>query len=664
MLNLKKLVTRIFLLAPILALGIVLAPFTASAKTTSLFECYQSLGRPFPSLQERAIDAAKNGVWQYKGTAEQNQELSSYLCPGNAGDLGFSVVTDYQKTLSSQMTATQDFVSVSSLTLRDGTSITMADLGVRVFLTVEPGATKEEIVVCTGVDATLIRFTGCTRGLAFKGTDLSAVTANQKTHAAGSTVVISNVHYVYDQFLDRTGRNQDIAGIKTFSSFPKFATTSTLPTQGNEFATKAYVDNVGAGGFTSANVSTTRGLSVDGSSPERVGINASSSRALAFDSDGKLYVNASTTQGLTFGSGGDLQFDGSRNLTLSGNVLLSGNVTSTGVFSIPYSSASSSPVSYGLLQDKLFGNGSDGAFSLSSGNYQVLNTAGKYVYQYSSFSLTGNSKLVTGSNLDGHPLQILVQGDLTITSASTTAISRVGAGSAGAAGGAGGSGSTNAGAAGVEADFSGTAMRATAATGGTGGTYSGSFARSGGGGGGGAGFGNAGVTGGTGAYVATGGTGGGKEAYVASAPIARFLSLCHMGGGGGGGGGGSANGSVGGDGGAGSRGGGCLQFIVGGNINVTSTISVAGSPGSNGVSASGNGAGGGGGGGGGGGSFGIFYNGSVIANTGTYTVTGGVGGTRGASAGTADGGSSQGGNGGAGGDGQSVVRRISSVLGL
>lgn len=37
------------------------------------------------------------------------------------------------------------------------------------------------------------------------------------------------------------------------------------------------------------NVSTTRGLSVDGSSPEKVGINASST--LAFDSSGKVYVN-------------------------------------------------------------------------------------------------------------------------------------------------------------------------------------------------------------------------------------------------------------------------------------------------------------------------------------------------------------------------------------
>ena len=483
---------------------------------------------------------------------------------------------------------------------------------------------------CTGVTATT--WTGCVRGLSFQGGSLAASTTLAFAHNAGYSIVISNVGQFYTEYVSRTG-NQDVYDIKTFYSYPKFATTSTLPTQGNEFATKTYVDGVGAGGFTASNVSTTRGLSVDGSSPERVGINASTTRALAFDSDGKIYVNASTTQGLTFGSSGDLQFDPTKNFTFTGNNYFTASSTFTNALNVPYATASSSAVSYGLIQEKMFGNGSDGALSLTSGNYLLLNTASKYVYQYTSVSITGNSKLSTGSNLDGQPLYILVQGDLTITSASTTAVDRIGNGATGATG-------STSGASGANGTVGNTAMTATVPIGGN---YSGGFA-AGGGGGGGAGWGNDGSNGTSNGGTGPAPTGGSKEVYAAGMSMGRVTSLCHMGGGGAAGapdtGGGGRTG------GSGGNGGGCIVFIVGGNINVTSTLSVAGNAG--GTYA----VGGGGGGGGGGGSIAIFYNGSVTANTGTYTVSGG-----GAGSGSTN-------NGGAGGAGQSVVRKISSFLGL
>jgi hypothetical protein len=119
--------------------------------------------------------------------------------------LGFSVVTDYQKTLRVSMTASQDFVPVTSLTLKDGTILSMDNLGDKVFLTIEPGKDKEEIVMCTGINSSTLNFTGCTRGLAFSGTSTAAVAGLAKTHTAGSNVTISNVHYVYDQFVSRFG---------------------------------------------------------------------------------------------------------------------------------------------------------------------------------------------------------------------------------------------------------------------------------------------------------------------------------------------------------------------------------------------------------------------------------------------------------------------------
>ncbi len=125
--------------------------------------------------------------------------------------LGLSVVTDYQKTLRISMTAAQDYVPVTSLTLKDGTVLDMTKFGDKVFLTIEPGKDKEEIVMCTGISTSSLNFTGCTRGLAFSGTSTAAVSGLAKTHSAGSNVTISNVHYIYDQFVSRFG-NQLIFG--------------------------------------------------------------------------------------------------------------------------------------------------------------------------------------------------------------------------------------------------------------------------------------------------------------------------------------------------------------------------------------------------------------------------------------------------------------------
>lgn len=138
--------------------------------------------------------------------------------------------------------------------------------------------------------------------------------------------------------------------------------------------------------------------------------------------------------------------------------------------------------------------------------------------------------------------------------------------------------------------------------------------------------------------------------------------------GGGGGGAGSylsggfqtANNANGGDGG---RGGGAFILIVGGAFNFSAgTISVAGLPGSNGDNAStGSPAAGGGGGGGGGGAGGmiwVLYN-ILIANTGTYTVSGGAAGSAGTNV---DGNGTNGGRGG--GAGSHVAAASASIGGV
>lgn len=131
--------------------------------------------------------------------------------------LGFSVVTRYKTTLASPMTSSQTTIPASSVTSFDGHTLTMVDLGSSVYLTVEPGASKEEIIKCTGISGT--SWTGCTRGLAFYGTSEISVSTNQKTHNAGSTVVMSNVHYIYEQLVDKDS-TQNVTSTLTFFNYP------------------------------------------------------------------------------------------------------------------------------------------------------------------------------------------------------------------------------------------------------------------------------------------------------------------------------------------------------------------------------------------------------------------------------------------------------------
>ena len=181
----------------------------------------------------------------------------------------------------------------------DQTLLTMADFGTQGFATIEPNnGLQEEQVAFTGVTqnangtATL---TGVTTVLnKYPYTQTSGL---KTTHPGGAKFVISNTSGFYNTFANQTNTST-ITGLWTFYTYPQFNTSTQVPVSNGQFATKFYVDTVGAGGFTAANVSTTRGLSVDGSSPERVGINASSTTGLAFDSSGKLYQKVSSTAGL------------------------------------------------------------------------------------------------------------------------------------------------------------------------------------------------------------------------------------------------------------------------------------------------------------------------------------------------------------------------------
>lgn len=379
-----------------------------------LASCLKDRGVEY-TRENRAAEAAKLGIWGWKDSFMEKINLFNSLnC--KQGLLGYGVVTDYQKALSSPMTSSQSFVPVTSLTLKDSTTLSMSVLGNIVFLTLEPGASNEEIVACTAIDSSAKQFTGCTRGLAFSGTSTAAVAANQKTHSSGSTVVMSNVHYVYQQFLDKDGDPQTVTSTVTFVSIPSVTSTTAIPTSNNQLATWYGAQTLIAGGFSSLNVSSTlglqalTGLSNCSTSGTCVGINASGTGALAFfASTGAAYVNVSSTASdtlggylkYTFGTANKIYWDAvsflSGNHTWSGTQTFNGNVTSTANFDVTTAPVNASDVTNKTYVDNQI------AFGQATGTAQVAITAGQALWM----SATSSQIMKTNTSVASSTFQFI-----------------------------------------------------------------------------------------------------------------------------------------------------------------------------------------------------------------------------------------------------------------
>jgi len=575
--------------------------------------------------------------------------------------LGFSVASRYRVALQSSMTSVQTTVPVSTLSTFDGHTLTMADLGNSVYLTLEPGSSREEITKCTSITSS--QWSGCTRGLAFYGTSTVSVSANRKAHNAGSLVVMSNVHYVYDELADKDD-NETLSGLKTFTSLPITTSTSALCTTNNQFCTKYYIDNVGAGGFTSANVSTTRGLSVDGSVPERVGINASSTTGIKFDGSGRLYQAVSSTRALAQDSNG-IYVTTTQNLVFNSLGQLDINATSTPTASsVPIASTTGfldSWVTGGYFGDALDGtytlNGSQGAvsglFSYSNPTYTLLKDANFL-----------NLTIANGYTLNTNGYSFSVLGTLTnagtIDNSGANGSQPTGAagGSIGGAGGAGGAGnsldggtaggagssrkiSSGVGGSGVAGASKSPSIGSAGAAGGGGGAINGTYTTS--------------TPGAAGTVtqeyltislpfnIGTSTLSDGLETtnntfLVASGATSSIRLSASAGSGGGGAGAGSDSNSIGGGGGGGGGSGGIIQISARIIIN-TGAIQSNGGNGGNGAAGdtsngSSNNAGGGGGGSGSGGVIILIY--KTLTDSGQIRAVAGIPGSGGAKTGVAN----------------------------
>lgn len=540
---------------------------------------------------------------------------------------------------------------ISSFKTIDGTDLTMTDFGTKGYGTIEPNVgTQEEQFSFTGVTqnangtATLTGVS--TVSFVSPYTETSGLA---KSHAGGVNMDISNTSGYYNTFANKYN-DETINNIWTFPSTEADRPRGNADTDTAVLAAYVTFGQLGRTSFAgTVNASTVQKGIV------QIATGAQLAAGTGTGSTGAVIVPAASSFTNTSSGAGDVNKVAV--LGASGEIaqgFLNTDRTIGAIYSFTAAraqittdaSANNDAVRNSYLNSKMFGNGSDGALSISSGT-TTLNTASKYVYNYTSVSITGTGVLATGANLQNKTLVILCQGDLTITSSTVPCVDLRGMGGTNGTGGAHGV----AGAAGTAGVAGATRMTQTA-SGGGGGDNVGS--KGGGGGGGGAGWGNAGAAGNApAAGTIAGGTGSSSEVYDSSMTIDRILAITHIGGGGAGGGGGANGAGTGTDGANGGKGGGSIVFIVGGNINITGTLNASGANGSQATNGAGGGSDGGSGGGGGGGSICIFYGGSVTANTGTYTVSGGTGGA-------ASSGAFPGGAGGNGGAGQSVVRSISS----
>lgn len=263
------------------------------------------------------------------------------------------------------------------------------------------------------------------------------------------------------------------------------------------------------------------------------------------------------------------------------------------------------------VNQALFGNGADGALSITSG---TTNVALNQVVQYTSFTMTGGT--LSTASTGGQPLVIKVLGDFSMTGSSTIDFNAKGF--RGGDGGASGS----------------------VQNGSTLGVQFGDSGKHGGDGNGGGGGGH--VTAGTDGAGGGGATGGvAQSTYYANDITWQYGH--HWCGAGGAGGGSATDGTP-----SGGRGGGCVIIYVAGNVTIGASAVIRANGGAGVAGASGTT---GGGGGGAGGTIVIYY-GGTLSNAGTVTVTAGAGGA----------GTGGGTNGGAGGSGYSSI--ISATIGF
>lgn len=346
--------------------------------------------------------------------AEKDGKLGATPTPTSSASRKYVEAPDFY--LYSPAVAADTTITLNTLKDIYGNVLTMTDLGTLGYGRIDPdSATISESITFSGITANsdgTYTLTGVKSTLAKY--PYSQTSGLKRSHSINAIFRLTNTAAFYDGFANKDN-NEIVDGYWTFTSpttsiFYAFPTVSSsaytgLPTSNGQLATKYYVDTVGAGGFTSVNVSTTRGLEVYGTSPETVGINASPTLGMAFDSNGALYQKVKTNGGVLTGS--------------DGHYITTSSLVDAGI-------ATSTPTAGMIPTMELigFGNGASGTISIGSGT-TTIDLGGQQfpVFNYQSITITGTGKIAfTNPHVKGSVITINVIGNVTMSSTADSVI--------------------------------------------------------------------------------------------------------------------------------------------------------------------------------------------------------------------------------------------------
>ena len=131
--------------------------------------------------------------------------------------------TEFSTSIGEQKTEghSDTTLKVTSITTKDGNTLSASVLGDLIVLSVNPGASNSETVSCTGLTVSTKTFTGCTFGFRFD--DPTATQAgNIKAHAPGEPVIISNTDTYLSQQYPTLDGDATITGNWTFNTIQTF----------------------------------------------------------------------------------------------------------------------------------------------------------------------------------------------------------------------------------------------------------------------------------------------------------------------------------------------------------------------------------------------------------------------------------------------------------
>ncbi len=147
--------------------------------------------------------------------------------------------TEFKTSLGEQKTTRHSDTTliVTSITTKDGYTLSPTVLGNKIVLSINPGASNSETVLCTGLTTSTKTFTGCTFGYRFDNPTLTT-TNNIQPHSPGESVIISNPDtYLSQVYMTLDGdstitANDTVTGLWTFNTLPYLSTsTPTDPRQ-------------------------------------------------------------------------------------------------------------------------------------------------------------------------------------------------------------------------------------------------------------------------------------------------------------------------------------------------------------------------------------------------------------------------------------------------